>query len=358
MRILIAPDSFKGTLTSVEAANAMAAGIRSVMPEAEIITMPLADGGEGTLDVLLPVLDGELRNNICFFQYEQRPHALIESAHFIGLSSLSMQGPVLNRGSSALGEAVIFALDAGVRNIWIGLGGSATCDGGLGLLTALGCSITDLAGNQVSDDLQGLLEAKQINIDNFDQRLVEICLTVLSDVQNPLCGKQGAVHVYGPQKGIEGLELVGIDAAMQQWAQMCENAFGVSVQDDPGAGAAGGIGFALKLLGGKTVSGAQFIMQQCWFKQIVKTANWVITGEGRSDDQTLNGKLPIVVATAAREQGVKVALISGDIEPSPALAKAFDTVIPARPAGMPVHDSMHNVEQLLRNAVNSWVNSI
>jgi glycerate kinase len=154
MRILIAPDSFKGSMTSTEAADAMAIGIRSVMPEAEIITMPLADGGEGTLDVLLPVLGGELRNNICFFQYKGRPHALIESACFIGISSPLMQNPVLNRGSAALGKAVALVLDDGMRDIWIALGGSASSDGGLGLQAALGCSATDLSGNQVSSDLQ------------------------------------------------------------------------------------------------------------------------------------------------------------------------------------------------------------
>jgi glycerate kinase len=358
MRILIAPDSFKGTLTSAEAAAAMAAGIKSVLPDVEIITMPLADGGEGTLGVLLPVLGGELRNSIGFFQFEGRPHALIESARFIGLSSPLMQKPVSERGSLALGKAVSQALDESIRDIWIGLGGSATSDGGLGLLIALGCSVTDLAGNQVSSDLQGLLQAKHINISSLDQRLAETRITVLTDVQNPLCGKQGAVRVYSSQKGIKDSELADIDVAMQRWAHMCENTFGISVQNDPGAGAAGGVGFALKLLGGKTVSGAQFIMQKCWFNQLVKTADWVITGEGKSDHQTLNGKLPIVVATASRKHGIKVALISGDIEPSPLLVKAFDAVIPVRPAGMPVHAAMQDAEELLQKVATLWTDSI
>jgi glycerate kinase len=357
MRILIAPDSFKETLTSTEAAAAMAKGIKSVLPEAEIITMPMADGGEGTLDVLLPVLGGELRNNICFFQYQGRPHALIESARFIGLSSPSMSASVRNRGSTALGEAVTLVLDEGTRDIWISLGGSATSDGGLGLLISLGCSVTDLADKQVSADLQGLLQVKHINISSLDQRLAETRITVLSDVQNPLCGEQGAVYVYGPQKGIKGSEVAGIDIAMQRWAWLCEGAFDASISHEPGVGAAGGIGFALKLLDGKIVSGAQFVMQKCWFNQLIKTADWVITGEGRSDSQTLNGKLPMVVATAARKHGIKVALISGDIEPSPLLARAFDAVIPARPAGMPFHVAMYNAEELLRKAATLWADS-
>ena len=358
MRILIAPDSFKGTLTSVEAADAMATGIKSVLPEAEIITMPLADGGEGTLDALLPVLGGEMRDQICYFENQERPHALIESASFIGLSLPSIQEPVLERGSSALGEAVVSVLDQGIRDIWIALGGSATCDGGLGFLTALGCSLTDEVDSPVSADLQGLLQARQINIENLDPRLPETRFTVLSDVQNPLCGKQGAVFVYGPQKGIKDTELTDVDAAMQGWAGLCEQAFDVSVQYEPGAGAAGGIGFVLKVLGGETVSGAQFVMQKCWFNQLVKTADWVITGEGRSDEQTLNGKLPMVVAQACREHNVNVALISGDVESSSLLSKAFDEVISARSAGMPVQDAMRNAEQLLRNAAASWADSI
>ncbi len=139
---------------------------------------------------------------------------------------------------------------------------------------------------------------------------------------------------------------------------MCEEAFGVSALHEPGAGAAGGIGFALKLLGGETVSGAQFIMQKCWFNQFVKTADWVITGEGKSDSQTLSGKLPTIVAKASREHGVQVALISGDIEPSPALAMAFDAVISARPDGMSVREAMNNAEKLLRNAAASWPDAI
>lgn len=358
MRILIAPDSFKGTLTSTEAAAAMAAGIKSVLPDVEIITIPMADGGEGTLDVLLPVLGGELHNNICFFQYQERPHALIESASFIGLSSPLISASVRNRGSTALGEAVSLVLDEGIRDIWISLGGSATSDGGLGLLIAFGCSVTDLAGNQVSADLKGLLQAKHINISSLDQRLTETRITVLTDVQNPLFGEQGAVHVYGSQKGIKNSEMADVDMAMQQWARLCEGAFGVSALHESGVGAAGGIGFALKLLDGKMVSGAQFIMQKCWFNQVVKTADWVITGEGRSDHQTLNGKLPMAVATTAREHGIKVALISGDIEPSLLLAAAFDAVIPARPAGMSVHVAMRNAEELLRKAATLWAGSI
>jgi glycerate kinase len=358
MRILITPDAFKGSLTSFEAAVAMAAGIRTVIPKGETITMPLADGGEGTLDVLLPVLSGELRNNILFFQYEGRPHALIESAALIGFSTQLMQIPVFERGSSILGKAVSLVLDEGIRDIWIALGGSASSDGGLGLLIALGCSVTDLEGNQVSADLQGLLQAKQINIGNLDQRLGDVRITVLSDVRNLLCGEYGAVCVYGPQKGIKDSELAGLDAAMLRWAGMCEKTFDISAQYDSGAGAAGGIGFALNLLGGKIVSGAQFIMQRCGFNQVLKTVNWVVTGEGRSDNQTLNGKLPVIVAKAARKQGVKVALISGDIEPSAALARAFDAVISVRPDGMSIHDAMQNAEMLLRNATAMWADSI
>lgn len=336
----------------------MAAGIRSAMPEAEIITMPLADGGEGTLDVLLPVLGGEMRDHICYFENQERPHVLIESASFIGLSLPSIQQPVSERGSTALGKAVVSVLDQGIRDIWIALGGSATCDGGLGLLTALGCSAIDQQGNPVSTDLHGLLQARQMNIENLDPRLAETRFTVLSDVQNPLCGEQGAVRIYGPQKGIRGSDLEGVETAMQRWAEICEAAFTVSASHVQGAGAAGGLGFALKLLGAELVSGSEFIMQKYWFNQIVKTADWVITGEGRSDNQTLNGKLPMVVATVARKQGIKAALISGDIEPSSELENAFDTVLSARPAGMPVHEAMHNADALLRNAAAKWAGKI
>jgi len=354
MRILIAPDAFKGSLTSVEAAAAMAAGIRSVLPDTEMITMPLADGGEGTLDVLHAQCGGDVRNGILYFEDNGTPCSLIESARLIGLGLPDRQADVFERGSTKLGAAVLSALDAGVWDIRVALGGSATVDGGLGLLAVLGCRVLDYAGEPVSPDLNGMMQAEQIDVGRIDPRLRRVRLTVLADVQNPLCGNQGAVHLYGPQKGIQDNRLAEVEAAMQCWSLLCERAFGISVNKDAGAGAAGGLGFALKLVGGQLVSGAEYVMNACGFDQLVKTVDWVVTGEGSSDIQTMYGKLPMLVAVKARDYGVKTALISGVVDRMESLEKAFDAVVAATPADYSLDRAMLDAGPLLLHASATW----
>ncbi len=358
MRILIAPDAFKDSLTSTEAAVAMASGIRAGAPDAEMLMMPLADGGEGTLDVLHIQCVGEVRNDILYFNDNDVPCGLIESARLIGLTLPDMQDDVFERGSEKLGMAILAALDAGVHDIRIALGGSATADGGLGLLAALGCLVLDRDGICVSPDLNGMIQADRINLNNMDQRLKHVRITILCDVQNPLCGNQGAVHLYGPQKGIEPKRLTEVETAMRHWAGVCEQAFGISVKNDAGAGAAGGLGFALRLLGTQIVSGAEYVMAACDFDQVVSTVDWVVTGEGRSDAQTLNGKLPIKVARVARKAGVSVALISGDVLDRLHLSAYFDRIVPARTDDMSVSESMARAKDNLIAASEYWVHEL
>ncbi len=358
MRILIAPDAFKGSLTSAEAAEAMAAGIASAMPDAEIITMPLADGGEGTLDVLQAHGAGVVQYGSLYFDDNGVSCVLIESARLIGWGLPEMQIDVFERGSAGLGKTVLAALDAGVRDIRIALGGSATVDGGLGLLAALGCRVLNHAGEVVSPDLNGMMQAVNIDAGGMDARLRHVRMTILSDVQNPLCGEQGAVCMYGPQKGIHHHQLAEVDAAMRRWAGLCEQAFGISVAGDAGAGAAGGLGFALQLLGTQTVSGAEYVMQACGFEQALKTADWVVTGEGKSDAQTLHGKLPVIVAAHARHYGVNTVLLSGFIEPVAALEQAFDTTRCACPVGVCMQQAMSTAGPLLQQAAAKWADSL
>ena len=270
----------------------MAAGIRSVMTDADIITMPLADGGEGTMNVLQSQYGGDVRDNILYFKDNGAPCALIESARLIGLNLPDMQQNVYLRGSTTLGEAILSALDADVCDIRIALGGSATVDGGLGLLARLGCRVLDQDGVAVSPDLHGMMQAEQIDASAIDPRLNHVRITMLSDVQNPLCGSRGAVHVYGSQKGIQENHLAAVESSMQHWGSLCEQAFGVSVTLEAGAGAAGGLGFDLKLLGADMHSGAEYVIEACGFDQLFQTVDWMVTCEGKSDAQTLEGKLP------------------------------------------------------------------
>jgi len=358
MRILIAPDSFKGSLTSLEAAAAIAKGIGSVIPDVDMINMPLADGGEGTLTVMRGVCGGDVRDDVLYYVDDGTVCALIESARCIGLILPMMQDDVFERGSEPLGEALRGVLDAGIQDIRIALGGTATVDGGLGLLMALGCRVLDGDDAPVTANLNGLIRARRIDITGLDQRLNDVSITLLSDVQNPLCGDDGAVHVYAAQKGITSARLSAVEAAMQHWGNMCEQAFENNPATRPASGAAGGVGFALQLLGAKVVSGAGYMMQATGFNRIVSTADWVVTGEGRSDAQTLHGKLPWMVAQQAHQSGVSVALISGDIVDEQALTNHFDGMVSAMPAHLSVAEAMQQAEHYLTQSAARWASEV
>lgn len=337
MRILVAPDAFKGTLTAFEAAAAIADGVREALPEAEVVELPLADGGEGTAGVLAPCMG----DRVC----------LIESAQLIGLNQPEMTSlDVMRRGSAPLGEVILAGLNAGQRDFVIGLGGSATNDGGLGMLMALGMQAFNTYGDAtVEPNLSGLFSLAVIDAWALDPRLDECRITVLVDVLSPLCGKNGATAVYGPQKGIQAGDIDRIDDAMAHFALKCHKAFGSQPALTPGAGAAGGLGFALMLLGGEVVSGAEFVMNACGFTSKLAGADWVITGEGSSDAQTLAGKLPLKVAQAAREAGVKVALVAGFVDQTAKieLEMKFDRVFSVQSARMHNDLAMQQARSLL-----------
>lgn len=335
-KIIVASDSFKGSLTSWQTVEIIAETLGKQLPDVEIIQCPLADGGEGTAEILSPYMP----DNVC----------LIESAELIGLNLPQMQSlDVGYRGSHPLGGAILAGLDAGKRKFVIGLGGSATNDCGLGMLMTLGMKALDVRRIEVEANLSGLLKVNSIDLSGLDPRLAESRLTVLSDVTSPLCGKNGSTSVYGPQKGVCKEDISRIDAAMLCFGELYGKP---ELINAPGAGAAGGLGFALMMLGGKIVSGASYVMERTGFHEQLGEADWVITGEGCSDAQTLHGKLPIKVAQAAREAGAKVALISGSVDRDilPELEKRFDLVISAKPNGMDVYQAIEQAEKLLADS--------
>lgn len=340
-RIVVAPDSFKGSLSSRQAASIIAEAIAEAMPATDIVRCPLADGGEGTREILSPFMP----EHVC----------LIDSAELIGLNLPSMTSlDVMERGSAPLGEAILAGLNAGKRDFVIGLGGSATNDCGLGMLMALGLIAFDVDGNPVTPNLKGLLSVQSIDMSGLDLRLAESCLTVLSDVVSPLTGKNGATAVYGPQKGVANEEVFRIDAATCRFAQLCGKP---ELMDAAGAGAAGGLGFATMLLGGTIVSGTDYVMEKTGVHEKLVGADWVITGEGRSDAQTLQGKLPIRVARAARARGAKAALVSGSLDRAalPELEKEFDDVVGLLPDGMSVDEAMRQAGTLLAETVRQRI---
>lgn len=321
-RIVIAPDSFKGSLTAAAAAQAMQAGIRRYLPDADICCCPLADGGEGTLLALQAARGGELLHfpvqdlagrAIDAPALLQGDLLLLESAQVAGLAQAAGCVPEL-RSSAGLGQLLRHGLERGLRRFHIGLGGTGSNDGGVGMLAQFGLRLFDLAGNRIEPLPANLQRLHRADFSRLDRRLFGAELLVLSDVDAPLTGPRGATYVFGPQKGIAAQQLAQFDAALAHWAGLADAWAGRPLAQQPGAGAAGGIGHALLLLGARLVSGGRYVAGQHDLQRHIAAADWVLTGEGRSDMQTLGGKLPLVVAGLGLRSGVPVTLLSGAIE--------------------------------------------
>ncbi len=325
MKILIAPDSFKGTLSALAAARAIEIGIQRVLPDAITHCLPLADGGEGTLDVLLFAAQGERKTaqvtdangdlmaaDYGLLTQAQGTIAVLEAAQVVGLSQARVD--VARRTTRGLGELLRLCLDQGVRRFLIGVGGSSTNDGGAGLLAALGMRLLDAAGNAIEPSPHGLAALDHIDFVALDARLAECDITVLTDVDNPLCGLTGATAVFGPQKGVQTAQVAAFDTAIAQLARLCDAWAGSAVSQQAGAGAAGGLGYALMLLGAKRRPGAEVVCEYMQLDARLANVDWLITGEGKSDAQTLHGKLPLVAANYALTARVPAILLSGAIE--------------------------------------------
>ena len=322
--VVIAPDSFKGSVSAAAAASAIATGVRRVWPDAELRLRPMADGGEGTLDAVLTA-GGERRTARvsgaasapidAAYGLIGEDAAVIESAQVIGLTDVDATAhPVEARSTTGLGELIRMLLGAGVKTFLIGLGGSSTNDGGAGLLAALGLQLAGTNGQAVEPTPTGLAALARVDANKLDPRLAGARITILSDVDNPLCGERGATAIFGPQKGVRPESIGAIDARLARFAALAEAAVGRRAKERPGAGAAGGLGFALMLLGGELRSGAEVVANLLGLDAALDGADWLITGEGRSDRQTLLGKTPLVAARHGAAKGVPTTLISGGID--------------------------------------------
>ena len=317
LTVLVAPDSFKGSLTSVEVARSLAAGWTRARPDDRLVLAPLADGGEGTL-VAIEAAGGWTWQEAAAHDPLGRPliarwlrstdgtRAVVELAAASGLSRLT--GAELDPAGASTygtGEVIGAALDAGVRRIDLGVGGSATTDGGQGILTALGLRAT--AAPEPVVDLRGL-----------DPRLAEVSLRIACDVTNPLLGPRGAAAVYSPQKGASPVQVDALDAALGRWADALESATGRRERDTPGAGAAGGATFALACLRDRVacfeiVPGVDLVMDAAGFAAKLAAADLVLTGEGRIDRQTAFGKTALGVARRAAALGVPCVAVGGGV---------------------------------------------
>lgn len=371
MRILVAPQEFKGSLSAAEAAHAIASGLRSALPDAEIEELPLADGGPGTVDALVAATGGR------FFETEVhdplgRPvsarwgalgaatdSAAIEMATASGLVLLSEdeRDPRL-ASTRGTGELILAALDAGFRRLIVGAGGSATNDGGAGMARALGARLLDAQGDDLPPGGAALALLDRIDVTALDARLAQAKVIVATDVTNPLCGPDGASLLYGAQKGATEAIAQELDAALAHYAQVVRRDLGIEVADVPGAGAAGGLGAGLiAFCRAEVRPGFDVIAEAVGLSERVARSDVVVTGEGRLDRQSAFGKTTVRVAQMARDADKPVAAVVGSVDNGEA-RRPFDEVFALTPDLAPLDEAMSRAEELLRRAgeaVGRWI---
>ncbi|MBA1291190.1 glycerate kinase [Pseudomonas japonica] len=326
MKIIIAPDSFKDSLSAAGVAEAIAQGLAQVWPDAELLQRPMADGGEGTVESVLSACDGQWRS-----QPVQGPlgatvqarwgwlaascTAIIEMAEASGLQLLAReQRDACASSTYGTGELIRAALDAGAERIILAIGGSATNDGGAGAMQALGVELLDTQGEPLPRGGLALAKLARINLEHMDTRLSQVRFEIAADVNNPLCGPHGASAIFGPQKGASPQQVELLDAALSHFAEHCAKVLPKDVRDEPGSGAAGGLGFAAKaFLDAQFRPGVEVVAELVGLEQAIEGADLVITGEGRFDTQTLRGKTPFGVARVAQRHRVPVVVIAGTL---------------------------------------------
>ncbi|PUA17655.1 glycerate kinase [Glaciimonas sp. PCH181] len=357
--IVIAPDSFKGSLSASEVALAIESGIRRVLPNAEIRRFPMADGGEGTLDAMLAATDGQLqtasmvgdtlvKKSVRFAVLDKT--AVIEVAEIIGLPNA--QGHVAQRSSYGVGALLRHCMDLGIRKFMVGLGGSSTNDGGAGVLAALGVGLIDADGSPLPPTLGSLERLSSLDFSQLDPRIATCEIMLLADVNNPLCGEKGATAVFGPQKGIEPELVQMYDDWIANFARSADQWAGRPVSLAAGAGAAGGIGYALQLLGATPHRGAEMICRLLQIDAAIKQADWILTGEGRTDTQTLMGKVPFEIAGRAKGFRKPVSLLSGSIPTAEMalVAPHFSGCFSIISEPMPIQTAIAGARTMLANA--------
>ncbi|WP_427108722.1 glycerate kinase [Lysinibacillus xylanilyticus] len=324
MKVVISPDSYKGTLSAIEVANAMQAGILDVDQSIETVILPVADGGEGTLESLVASTNGRYIS-----QYALDPlgrvikakygvlgdneTCVIEMAQASGIMLLQdgEKNPEL-ASTYGTGQLIKAALDEGFRKFIIGIGGSATNDAGVGMLKALGLQFKKEDGTLISDGVSSLLDLASIDVSQLDPRIAEATFIIACDVDNPLIGESGATAIFGPQKGVKKHQIAYFDSCIKQFADIVEKQFNIRLHDYKGAGAAGGLGGALIVfLNGSFHAGIEIVIEAIQLKKHLEGAEFVITGEGKSDRQTLHGKAPLGVAKAATLANVQAVYCQG-----------------------------------------------
>ncbi|MDR2348823.1 MAG: glycerate kinase [Bifidobacteriaceae bacterium] len=368
MKVVAAPDSFKESMTAAEAARAMARGVARALPGAECVEIPMADGGEGTAEVLAAALaarwveapvPGPLGQPVrARYALAGDGLAVMDAASAIGLALVpASQRDPLAASSRGLGALIRHALDQGARRCVIGLGGSATSDGGAGMLAELGAVTLDAAGAPLEAVPAALGRLDRVDLAGLDPRLAGADIQVARDVANPLLGPNGAARVFGPQKGASPAAIAVIEVGLERWAGLLgKSRHGApDLASQPGAGAAGGLGFALLWLGARLIRGARLVAEAVQLPSHMAGADLVLTGEGSLDAQTMSGKAPLGVAEAAKRLGVPVIAFAGRLSADPAaLARAgFAAAFPIIPGPMDLAAALAAGAQNLERAVES-----
>jgi glycerate kinase len=364
MKIVIAADSFKGSCSSLQVAVQTEQGIRKVFPDAEVVKVPVADGGEGTTEALVSGLGGTFRRIVVTgplgakvtAEYGILPGkvAVMEMATASGLPLVpeTDRNPALAT-TYGTGEMIRDALDQGCQRLMLGIGGSATNDGGLGMAQALGASFQDAAGRELGFGCGELAKLAKIDLSGLDLRLNKTEIITLCDVANPLCGPQGASYVYGPQKGVKPEDLPVLDRNLRHLATQIKAELGLEVDSIPGAGAAGGLGAGMiAFCGAKLRRGIETILELVELEAKLAGADLVITGEGRIDGQSIYGKVPVGVARLARKREIPVIALVGGIGPGAEAVyeQGINSIMSIVNRPMTLAESVHDADSLIAEA--------
>ncbi len=368
LRILVAFDKFKGSLTSHEVAEAFSLGIRDVMPSVEIETISIADGGDGILTTLVETLGGDYHtatvqgplHSDVVARWGSLPDgttAVIEMAEAAGLRLLEAQErDPLRTSTRGVGELLLRVVDAGYRRVIIGLGGSATNDGGMGMLQALGVEFYDADNKVLTASGEAMCRVRRVDAEGLDRRLRDVEIVIASDVDNPLFGERGAARVYAPQKGATTAVVEQLDKGLRTYHSAVTSAVGRDYSASVGAGAAGGLGYGLMaLLGAEVRSGVELVLEFVRFEERAKRSDIIITGEGRLDAQTLMGKAPSGVLAVGKRLGIRVIAVGGGVDDEEALLRGgFARVYATKPYDMSLDKAMKRdtAQQNIRRAAH------
>lgn len=364
-KVVIAPDSFKGTLSSTEVCRIVSDELTKRYADLNITQIPVADGGEGTVEALLTAMGGEKlfctvrsplgRDISACYGILPDGTAVIEMAQASGIT-IERENNALKSSTYGTGQLILEAVHKGAENIVIGIGGSATTDGGIGALSALGIRFLDKNGRTVPACGEGLHLIDSIDLSSFDKRLADCNITLLCDVTNPLYGKNGAAYIFAPQKGASKSDVMLLDKGLQNLALVSEKALGKDFSQSAGAGAAGGLGFGLiAFLGAKPESGIDYILRKTDFAKKVEDAELVITGEGKLDSQSLMGKVPLRVAEKARNKRVIALVGVSDISSEKALESGISQIIETNPLHLDFEKIKSSAKKMLIDACKDIV---